>query len=67
MAVKVNDQVIPSWAIERQAQALFEQVARGMPGKPREVVHLAAMDLAKERNDRPVANGTGKQSSQISD
>ena len=49
MAVKVNDQVIPSWAIERQAQALFEQVARGMPGKPREVVHLAAMDLAKER------------------
>ncbi|MEC8420885.1 MAG: peptidylprolyl isomerase [Verrucomicrobiota bacterium] len=49
MALKVNDQVIPTWAIERQAQALFEQVSRGMPDKPREVVHLAAMDLAKER------------------
>ena len=49
MAIKVNNQVIPSWAIERQAQALFEQVAKGMPGKPREVVHLAALDLAKER------------------
>ena len=49
MALKVNDQVIPTWAIEQQAQALFEQVSRGMPDKPREVVQLAAMDLAKER------------------
>ena len=49
MAIKVNDQVIPSWAIERQAQSLYEQVARGMPGKPQEVIQLAAMDLAKER------------------
>lgn len=49
MAIKVNDQVIPSWAIERQAQSLYEQVARGMAGKPQEVIQLAAMDLAKER------------------
>ena len=49
MSIKVNDQIIPSWAIERQAQSLYEQVARGMPGKPREVIQLAAMDLAKER------------------
>ena len=49
MAIKVNDQVIPSWAIERQAQSLYEQVARGMQGKPQEVIQLAAIDLAKER------------------
>jgi parvulin-like peptidyl-prolyl isomerase len=49
MAIKVNDQVIPSWAIERQAQSLYEQVARSMAGKPQEVIQLAAMDLAKER------------------
>ena len=49
MSIKVNDQIIPSWAIDRQAQSLYEQVARGMPGKPREVIQLAAMDLAKER------------------
>ena len=49
MSIKVNDQVIPSWAIERQAQSLYEQVARGMQGKPREVIQLAAIDLAKER------------------
>jgi len=41
--------VIPSWAIERQAQSLYEQVARGMQGKPQEVIQLAAIDLAKER------------------
>ena len=49
MSIKVNDQVIPSWAIERQAQSLYEQVARGMQGKPQEVIQLAAIDLAKER------------------
>ena len=49
MSIKVNDQVIPSWAIERQAQALYEQVAKNMPGKPKEVIQLAALDLAKER------------------
>ena len=41
--------MIPSWAIERQAQSLYEQVARGMQGKPQEVIQLAAIDLAKER------------------
>ena len=49
MSIKVNDHVIPSWAIERQAQALYEQVAKNMPGKPKEVIQLAALDLAKER------------------
>ena len=49
MAIKVNEHIIPDWAIERQAEALFENVAKGMPGKPREVVWLAAMDVAKDR------------------
>ena len=49
MSIKINDQVIPDWAIERQAEALFENVARGMPGKPREIVMISALDLAKER------------------
>ena len=49
MSVKVNDHIIPDWAIERQAEALFENVARGMPGKPREVVQMAALDLARDR------------------
>ena len=49
MAIKVNDQLIPSWAIERQAQCLFDQVAKGMQGRPQEVIQLAAIDLAKER------------------
>jgi foldase protein PrsA len=49
MAIKVNDQVIPTWTIERQAQSLYEQVRKSMPGKPQEVIHLAAIDLAKER------------------
>ena len=49
MAVKVNEHFIPGWAIERQAQSLFEQVSKSMPGKPREVVQLAALDLAKNR------------------
>lgn len=49
MSVKVNENTIPDWAIGRQAEALFESVARGMPGKPREVIELAAFDLAKER------------------
>ena len=31
MSIKINDQVIPDWAIERQAEALFENVSRGMP------------------------------------
>ena len=49
MSIKVNQNTIPDWAITRQAEALFENVARGMPGKPREVIQLAAFDLAKER------------------
>ena len=49
MAIKVNEHLIPDWAIERQAQSLYEQVARSMAGKPQEVIQLAAMDLAKER------------------
>jgi peptidyl-prolyl cis-trans isomerase C len=35
--------------IERQAEALFENVARGMPGKPREIIMMSALDLAKDR------------------
>ena len=49
MAVKVNEHLIPDWAVERQAQSLFEQVAKTMPDKPREVVQLAALDLARDR------------------
>ena len=46
MSIKVNEHLIPDWAIERQAEALFENVAKGMPGKPREVIWLATMDVA---------------------
>ena len=49
MSIKINDQVIPDWAIERQAEALFENVSRGMPGKPREIIMMSALDLAKDR------------------
>ena len=49
MSIKINDQVIPDWAIERQAEALYENVAQGMPGKPREIIMISALDLAKER------------------
>ncbi len=49
MSIKINDQVIPDWAIQRQAEALFENVARGMQGKPREIIMMSALDLAKER------------------
>lgn len=49
MAIKVNEHIIPDWAIERQAQSLLEQVAKSMPSKPREVIQLAAMDMAKDR------------------
>lgn len=49
MAIKVNEHLIPDWAIERQAQNMFEQVAKSMPGKPREVIQLAALDLARDR------------------
>ena len=49
MSIKINNQVIPDWAIERQAEALFENVARGMPGKPREIIMMSALDLAKDR------------------
>jgi len=49
MSIKINDQVIPDWAIERQAEALFENVAQGMPGKPREIIMMSALDLAKDR------------------
>ena len=30
MAIKVNEHLIPDWAIERQAEALFENVAKGI-------------------------------------
>lgn len=49
MALKVNDHLIPDWAVEKQAQSLFDQVANSMPGKPREVIQLAALDLARDR------------------
>ncbi|MFP6900605.1 MAG: peptidylprolyl isomerase [Opitutales bacterium] len=49
MGVKVNGQLIPGWVIERQAEALYEQVASGMPGKPLDMVRLAALDVAKDR------------------
>ena len=49
MAIKVNEHIIPDWAIERQAQSLLEQVAKSMPRKPRQVIQLAAMDMAKDR------------------
>ena len=49
MAIKVNDHIIPDWAIERQASSLFEQVAKTMSDKPREVIQLAAIDMAKDR------------------
>lgn len=49
MSLKVNEHLIPDWAIERQAEALFENVARTMQGKPREVIQLAALDMAKDR------------------
>ncbi|MGE4550525.1 MAG: hypothetical protein AAEJ57_03980, partial [Opitutales bacterium] len=49
MGVKVNGQLIPGWVIERQAEALYEQVAKDMPGKPPEVVRLSALDLARDR------------------
>ena len=49
MSLKVNERLIPDWAIERQAEALYENVARSMQGKPREVVQMAAFDMAKDR------------------
>ena len=49
MSLKVNERLIPDWAIERQAEALFENVARSMQGKPREVIQMAAIDMAKDR------------------
>jgi len=49
MSLKVNERLIPDWAIERQAEALFENLARSMQGKPREVIQLAAIDMAKDR------------------
>ena len=49
MSLKVNERLIPDWAIERQAEALFDNLARSMQGKPREVIQLAALDMAKDR------------------
>lgn len=49
MAIKVNDHVIPDWAIEGQAQSLYKSVAEKMANKPPEVVQLAAIDMAKDR------------------
>ena len=49
MAIKVNDHLIPDWAIQGQAQSLFESVARQMPEKPHEFIQLAAIDMAKDR------------------
>ena len=49
MAIKVNDHIIPDWAIEGQAQSLYQSVAEKMKGKPREVIQMAAIDMAKDR------------------
>ncbi|MDG1139578.1 MAG: peptidylprolyl isomerase [Opitutales bacterium] len=49
MAIKVNDHVIPDWAIEGQAQSLYQSVAEKMAGKPQEVIQMAAIDMAKDR------------------
>lgn len=49
MSLKVNERLIPDWAIERQAEALYENVARSMQGKPKEVIQMAAIDMAKDR------------------
>ena len=49
MSLKINEHLIPDWAIERQAEALFENLARSMQGKPKEVIQLAALDMAKDR------------------
>ena len=49
MALKVNDHIIPDWAIEGQAQSLFQSVAEKMKGKPQEVIQMAAIDMAKDR------------------
>ena len=49
MAIKVNDHVIPDWAIEGQAQSLFQSLAEKMAGKPPEVIQMASIDLAKDR------------------
>ena len=49
MAIKVNNHIIPDWAIQGQAQSLFESVSRQMSGKPREFIELAAIDMAKDR------------------
>ena len=47
MAIKVNDHVIPDWAIEGQAQSLFQSLAEKMAGNPPEVIQMAAIDLAE--------------------
>ena len=49
MALKVNDHIIPDWAIEGQAQSLYQNVAEKMKGKPQEVIQMAAIDMAKDR------------------
>ena len=49
MALKVNDHVIPDWAIEGQAQSLYQSVAQKMAGKPQEVIQMATLDMAKDR------------------
>lgn len=49
MAMKVNDHIIPDWAIEGQAQSLYQSVAEKMKGKPQEVIQMAAIDMAKDR------------------
>ena len=49
MSIRINQSLVPEFIIQRQAESLMENVAKGMPGKPKEVVRLAAYDLAKER------------------
>ena len=49
MALKVNDHIIPDWAIEGQAQSLYQSVAEKMRGKPQEMIQMAAIDMAKDR------------------
>ena len=43
MAIKVNDHIIPDWAIERQESSLFKQVAKTMSDKHKEVIQLALL------------------------
>ena len=49
MAIKVNDHVIPDWAIEGQARLSFKVWRKKWRGNRAEVIQMAAIDLAKDR------------------